>query len=101
MTPHEIKSRRQHLGMTQAELAARTMLNVNRIASFETGRQTPSIEQERALHSVLGNWHVTVGQRSWLILADTPQQALQGAMRLHAHEIRISEEVFFEVRQWQ
>lgn len=56
-TPNAIKSYRQHLGLTQAELARQIGLTQGFIGHCETGRKRPSAETairiEQATHGSL------------------------------------------------
>lgn len=68
MIGDEIKQRRTEIGITQAELAARTGVRQSRIAEYESGRRPPTLDALERLADALGPF--TIGQTGG---SETPQ----------------------------
>lgn len=66
-----IRTQREHLGFTQAKLAAMLGVTVNAIAQYETGRASPRRERVPALLEALGK---SIG---WLLTGDDPVEAVK------------------------
>lgn len=60
----EIKSRRDALGMSQTDLARLSGVPQQRIAEYENGRRSPTLEKLQALADVLGPFVVAGGVRT-------------------------------------
>lgn len=64
MIGHEIRTRREALGISQAELSRLSGVPQPRIAEYETGRREPTLDNLGALAEVLGSFAVVGGVRT-------------------------------------
>lgn len=66
-----IRTQREHLGFTQAKLAAMLGVTVNAITQYETGRASPRRERVPALLKALGK---SIG---WLLTGEEPAEEVK------------------------
>ena len=70
-----IRTQREHLGFTQAELAAMLGVSENAVTQYESGRSSPRRERVPALLKVLGK------SINWLLTGEEPEEEVKAQTR--------------------